>query len=101
VAQTSCISTVERLLVRCVQNTPTQQNRQSLRAEQYTQAPSVKLASASIKSEVADRFESSEAKMKLLDYIEVFYNQRRRHSTLGQISPARLRTTSDSRRVAK
>jgi transposase InsO family protein len=22
------------------------------------------------------------------DYIEVFYNQRRRHSTLGQISPA-------------
>jgi len=28
-------------------------------------------------------------------YIEVFYNQRRRHSTLGQISPARLRATSD------
>ena len=26
--------------------------------------------------------------MELLDYIEVFYNQRRRHSTLGQISPA-------------
>lgn len=24
----------------------------------------------------------------LFDYIEVFYNQRRRHSTLGQISPA-------------
>ena len=29
-----------------------------------------------------------EAKMELFDYIEVFYNQRRRHSTLGQISPA-------------
>jgi Integrase core domain len=28
------------------------------------------------------------AKMELFDYIEVFYNQRRRHSTLGQISPA-------------
>jgi transposase len=27
-------------------------------------------------------------KMELFDYIEVFYNQRRRHSTLGQISPA-------------
>jgi putative transposase len=27
-------------------------------------------------------------KMASLDYIEVFYNQRRRHSTLGQISPA-------------
>jgi putative transposase len=26
--------------------------------------------------------------MELFDYIEVFYNQRRRHSTLGQISPA-------------
>ena len=25
---------------------------------------------------------------QLFDYIEVFYNQRRRHSTLGQISPA-------------
>ena len=30
----------------------------------------------------------SDAKMALFDYIEVFYNQRRRHSTLGQISPA-------------
>ena len=26
--------------------------------------------------------------MGLFDYIEVFYNQRRRHSTLGQVSPA-------------
>ena len=26
--------------------------------------------------------------MALFDYIQVFYNQRRRHSTLGQISPA-------------
>jgi hypothetical protein len=44
---------------------------------------------SSVKSEVADRFDSSgEAKMKLFDYIEVFSNQRRRHSTLGQISPA-------------
>ena len=25
---------------------------------------------------------------EVFDYIEVFYNQRRRHSTLGQISPA-------------
>ena len=31
---------------------------------------------------------NGEAKMELFDYIEVFYNQRRRHSTLGQISPA-------------
>ena len=44
---------------------------------------------STVKSEVADRFEScGEAKMELFDFIEVFYNQRRRHSTLGQISPA-------------
>ena len=44
---------------------------------------------SSLKSELADRFERcGEAKMALFDYIEVFYNQRRRHSTLGQISPA-------------
>src|SRR5947207_5084542 len=44
---------------------------------------------STVKSEVADRFEScGEAKMELFDYIEVFYNQRRRHSTIGQISPA-------------
>jgi len=44
---------------------------------------------SSVKSEVADRFEScGQAKMELFDFIEVFYNQRRRHSTLGQISPA-------------
>jgi putative transposase len=44
---------------------------------------------SSVKSEVSDRFAScGEAKMELFDYIEVFYNQQRRHSTLGQISPA-------------
>ncbi len=44
---------------------------------------------STVKSELADRFDShGEAKMALFDYIEVFYNQRRRHSTLGQISPA-------------
>lgn len=52
---------------------------------------------STVKSELADRFEScGEAKMELFDYIEVFYNQRRRHSTLGQVSPAafeKARTT--------
>ena len=44
---------------------------------------------STVKSELADRFPSfGAAKMEIFDYIEVFYNQRRRHSTLGQISPA-------------
>lgn len=44
---------------------------------------------STVKSELAERFASfAEAKMELFDYIEVFYNHRRRHSTLGQISPA-------------
>ena len=44
---------------------------------------------STVKSELGEHFEShADAKMALFDYIEVFYNQRRRHSTLGQISPA-------------
>ena len=44
---------------------------------------------STVKREEAECFPSdSAAKMALFDYIEVFYNQRRRHSTLGQISPA-------------
>jgi putative transposase len=51
---------------------------------------------SSMKTELADRFEShSEAKTELFDYIEVFYNQRRRHSTLGQIQSGRIRTTQE------
>lgn len=46
---------------------------------------------STLKSELGERFEShGDAKMELFDYIEVFYNQRRRHSTLGQISPAQF-----------
>ena len=38
--------------------------------------------------ELRDRFEShADAKTKLFDYIEVFYNHERRHSTLGYMSP--------------
>ena len=44
---------------------------------------------STIKSELGEHFEShGAAKHELFEYIEVFYNQRRRHSTLGQISPA-------------
>jgi putative transposase len=44
---------------------------------------------STVKTELADRFEScGEAKMQLFDYLEVFYNHRRRHSTIGYVSPA-------------
>ncbi len=44
---------------------------------------------STVKSELGERFENhGDAKMELFDYIEVFYNQRRRHSTIGLISPA-------------
>ena len=44
---------------------------------------------STVKSELAARFESfGVAKMELFDYLELFYNKRRRHSTLGQVSPA-------------
>ena len=55
---------------------------------------------STLKTELADRFEScGEAKMQLFDYLEVFYNQRRRHSTIGYVSPAVFeRVTAASRR---
>src|SRR5262249_44854020 len=44
---------------------------------------------STVKSELGEHFEShGSAKMELFDYIEVFYNQRRRHSTIGLVSPA-------------
>jgi len=50
---------------------------------------------STVKHEEGERFESyAHAKEALFDYIEVFYNQRRRHSTLGQISPAEFERRS-------
>ncbi|GAB5480243.1 MAG: hypothetical protein Marn2KO_37100 [Marinobacter nauticus] len=44
-----------------------------------------------LKNELVDHEDyrtRSEARQSLFEYIEVFYNQRRRHSTLGYLSPA-------------
>jgi transposase InsO family protein len=44
---------------------------------------------STLKSELGERFEShGAAKEQLFDYIEVFYNQQRRHSVLSYLSPA-------------
>jgi transposase InsO family protein len=44
---------------------------------------------STLKFELGEYFESfGEAKMELFDYIEIFYNQKRRHSSLDYVSPA-------------
>ena len=45
---------------------------------------------STVKFELGETFETiHRAKEQLFDYIEVFYNQKRRHSTLDYVSPAR------------
>jgi transposase InsO family protein len=44
---------------------------------------------STVKNEVGEHFAShGDAKGELFDYLEVFYNQRRRHSSAGRMSPA-------------
>ena len=44
---------------------------------------------STVKSELGERFDSyGNAKADLFDYLEVFYHQRRRHSSAGRMSPA-------------
>jgi transposase InsO family protein len=53
---------------------------------------------ASLKKELihGERFETRQAaQVALFDYIEVFYNRVRRHSTLGQLSPAEFEQSQD------
>lgn len=44
---------------------------------------------STVKNELGERFESPmDANVKLFDYIEIFYNQQRLHSSIGYASPA-------------
>jgi transposase InsO family protein len=52
---------------------------------------------STIKFELGETFESiGRGKEQLFDYIEVFYNQKRRHSTLDYVSPARYEREHDT-----
>lgn len=43
-----------------------------------------------LKTELGESFEShADVQRKLFDYVEIFYNQKRRHSSLGFVSPAK------------
>ena len=61
---------------------------------------------ATLKKELVDRRswpEKAELRTEIFDFIEIFYNRRRRHSTLGMLSPVDYenRTLSpDGSRVA-
>lgn len=49
---------------------------------------------STLKSELGERFDSYALARQLFDYIEVFYNQQRRHSALNYASPAEHERTS-------
>ena len=56
---------------------------------------------STFKFEVGERFETAgHAKREVFDYIECFYNQKRRHSTVGQISPAEFERRARTTQVA-
>ena len=53
------------------------------------------------KFELGERFETyADAKEKSFDYIEVFYNQQRRHSALDYVSPAEYERNRPARMAA-
>jgi transposase InsO family protein len=54
-----------------------------------------------LKTELGESFEGhADAKRKLFDYIEIFYNQKRRHSSLGYVSPAEFERTQSIQEAA-
>lgn len=55
---------------------------------------------SSLKCELGERFESiRDVKARIFDYIEVFYNQKRRHSSLGYVSPAEFERRASAEKV--
>jgi putative transposase len=58
---------------------------------------------ASLECELIDRSRwrsHSEARMAVFDYIEAFYNPRRRHSGIGYLSPAQFERRATAQPIA-
>ena len=56
---------------------------------------------STLKLELGERFIShSVAKTQVFDYIEVFYNRQRRHSSLGYVSPMEYEAMKSAAEVA-
>jgi transposase InsO family protein len=56
---------------------------------------------STVKAELGETFESiHRGKEQLFDYIEVFYNQQRRHSAIGYASPGRYERAAEQARAA-
>ncbi len=71
-------------------------HRMEARVERAGGRPAVESFFASLKKERVHRKTCptrDDARADIFDYIEAFYNSRRRHSTLGQISPMEFERT--------
>lgn len=54
-----------------------------------------------VKADLGERFAThAQTKDQLFDYIEVFYNQQRRHSALDYVSPAEYERAARMRQAA-
>lgn len=56
---------------------------------------------STVKAELGEHFETNrDAKDKLFDYIEIFYNRKRRYSSLGYATPAEYERAALVQQVA-
>ena len=82
---------------------PGSRNRWAARGVCYDNAVAESFFATLKKELVHDRSWPSKAELRaeVFEYIEVFYNRRRRHTTLGFLSPAQFETITDRRQLER